>query len=153
MNIKKKYLYALIAVIASGFLYFSYSPNVKEFADKQDAEEATKNVLSLYLEDGMLGLITLSKECYEHDDISKHHCFLIDIASSLWDKSVTNAMRLPTEEYFDDEAIIKRVLENDKQKKFTKDNVYAYMQEATIFVKHRLVIEWGLQKHKLEDDN
>lgn len=150
MNTKKKYLFLLITVVASGFLYFSYAPSVKEFADKQDAEEATKNVLSLYLEDGMLGLITLSKECYEHDDISKHHCLLIDIASGFWDKSVTNAMRLPAEEYFYDEAIVKRVLEHDKSKRFTSENIDAYMNEASEIVKQRLVIEWGLQKHKLD---
>ena len=153
MNTKKKYLYALIAVIASGFLYFSYSPNVKEFADKQDAEEATKNVLSLYLEDGMLGLITLSKECYEHNDISKHHCLLIDIASGFWDKSVTTAMRLPAEEYFDDEAIIKRVLEHDKSRRFTSENIRTYIDDASEIVKERLVIEWELQKHKLNSDD
>ncbi len=152
MKTKKKYLFASFTIIFSAFLYFSNTSGVKEFSDKQDAEEATKNVLSLYLEDGMLGLITLSKECYENDDISKHHCLLIDIASGFWDKSVTNAMRLPAEEYFDDEAIIKRVLEHDKSKRFTSENIQTYIGDASEIVKERLVIEWDLQKHKLNSD-
>jgi hypothetical protein len=61
-------------------------------------------------------------------------------------------MRLPTEEYFDDEKIIQRLLDHDKQKKFDKDKVSAYMDEATVIVKQRLIVEWDLQKHKLDSN-
>lgn len=152
MNSNRKFIVAVLVAITCGFLYFSYSPSIKEFEYKEDTEEATKNVLSLYLEDGIIGLITLSNECYENEKISPHHCFLIDVSSNVWDRLVTYAMRLPTEEYFDDEKIIQRLLDHDKQKKFDKDKVSAYMHEATVIVKQRLVVEWELQKHKLDAD-
>jgi hypothetical protein len=150
MTSKRKFLVTVLVAITCIFLYFLDSSSIKEFEYKKDTEEATKNVLSLYLEDGMLGLIALSKECYENEKVSPHHCFLIDVSSSVWDRSVTAAMRLPTEEYFDDEKIIQRLFDHDKQKKFNNENISAYMDEATVIVKQRLVVEWDLQKHKLD---
>lgn len=149
----RKFLFAVIVVFLSGFLYFSYMFSVEDFNDKKDAEDAARNVLSIYLKDGMVGLITLSQECYENDEISKHHCLLIDVASGLWDKMVASAMRFPLEEYFDDEVVIKRIIENDGSKRFTFENIRTYMNVASEIAKERLVIEMDLQKHKLEDGN
>ncbi len=65
-------------------------------------------------------------------------------------KGVTAAMKLPAEEYFEDENIIQRLLARDQGKMFTKADAVACIPKIEAVVEERLVIEWNLQKHKLD---
>ena len=147
MNKKKIYI-SVAALAVAGLAAWSWMANAYDY--REDAEEATGLVLSVYLEEGMAGLIALSKECYEHEKTKAQTCLASDVASKVWDRGVTAAMKLPTEDYFDDEKIIERLLESDKGKKFTKAEAAAIIPKIAEVVDERLVVEWNLQKHKLE---
>jgi hypothetical protein len=151
INVRKLFL-CLFAIVIASLALFLYKANDEVYDYKKDAEEATALMLSVFLEDGMSGLIALSKECYEHEKTTPQMCFVNDIASKIWDRGVTEAMKLPIEEYFNDERIVERLLIKDKEHSFTKAIAFAEIPKIEEFVKQRLVIEWGLQKHKLDSD-
>lgn len=147
MTLKKIYI-AVAALALVGLAAWSWIATAYDY--REDAEEATGLVLSVYLEEGMTGLIALSKECYEHEKTKAQTCFASDVASKVWDRGVTAAMKLPTEDYFNDERIIERLLESDKGKKFTKAEAAAIIPKIAEFVDERLVVEWQRQKYKLD---
>ena len=147
MNKKKIYI-GVAALAVAGLAAWGWLATTYDY--REDAEEATGLVLSVYLQEGMTGLIALSKECYEHEKTKAQSCFASDVASKVWDRGVTAAMKLPTEDYFDDEQIIERLLERDKGKMFTKAEAAAYIPKIAEVVEERLVVEWNLQKHKLD---
>jgi len=149
MNLKKLAI-TTAAVTIVGIAVWLLQLGALAYDYKADAEEATGTILSVYLEEGMSGLIALSKECYEHDKIKPQVCFANDVASKVWDRGVTEAMKLPTEDYFDDEQIIQRLLERDQGKMFTKADAQAYIPKIAEVVEERLVIEWNSQKYKLD---
>ena len=149
MQIRKKYVIALLLAFG-GLIVWLAKSNMSAYDYQEDAEDAASTILSVYLEEGMSGLIALSKECYEHDKIKPQVCFANDVASKVWDKGVTAAMKLPAEEYFEDENIIQRLLARDQGKMFTKADAVACIPKIEAVVEERLVIEWNLQKHKLD---
>jgi hypothetical protein len=106
MQIRKKYVIALLLAFG-GLIVWLAKSNMSAHDYQEDAEDAASTILSVYLEEGMSGLIALSKECYEHDKIKPQVCFANDVASKVWDKGVTAAMKLPAEEYFEDEKLFK----------------------------------------------
>lgn len=146
----KKIAIATAAVTAVSLAAWIFQSGAIAYDYKADAREATGTILSVYLEEGMSGLIALSKECYEHDKIKLQVCFANDVASKVWDRGVTEAMKLPAEEYFDDEQIIQRLLERDQGKMFTKADAQAYIPKISKVVEDRLVFEWNSQKYKLD---
>lgn len=152
MLLNKRYLVIAIAISIAGFTYFSLKPIEKKFTFEQETREAAANVMSLYLEEGILGLIALSKECYEHDKISAETCFINDVTSKALDVTITNAMKVPAEEYFFDDSVVQRLLKHDKKNYFTKENTSVYISQITKVAEDQLVIEWNLQKHKLESN-
>ena len=147
MNKKQIYI-ASTALALAGLVTWGWMAAAYDY--REDAEEATGLVLSVYLEEGMAGLIALSQECYEHEKTKAQTCFASDVASKVWDRGVTAAMKLPTEDYFDDEQIIERLLERDKGKMFTKAEAAAYIPKIAEVVDDRLVVEWQRQKYKLD---
>ena len=147
MTLKKIYI-TIAALALAGLAAWSWMATAYNY--KEDAEEATGLVLSVYLEEGMAGLIALSKECYEHEKTKAQTCLASDVASKVWDRGVTAAMKLPTEDYFDDERIIERLLESDKGKMFTKAEAAAIIPKIAEVVDERLVVEWQRQKYKLD---
>jgi len=149
---KKFFLFS--ATIASIVLaFFLFSKNNDSYDYRRDAEEATGVMLSVYLEEGLSGLMALSQECYEHEKTNAKTCFANDIASKVWDRGVTEAMKLPVEEYFNDERIVERLMIKDKERFFTESSALSYIKKIEKIVDERLVIEWDLQKHKLDDVN
>lgn len=149
---KFKFFYFLtIAASIVGLAIWLLKVNASSYDYRSEAEEATGAMLSIYLEEGLLGLIAVSKECYEHEKIKPEVCFTHDVASKVWDRGVTQAMKLPTEDYFDDENIIQRLLDRDQGKTFTQSDAISFIPKITIVVEGRIPVEWNLQKHKFND--
>jgi hypothetical protein len=146
---KKTCILVLCAAIAIGSYVFFGMRSGTEYVYKQDAVEATRNVMSIYLEDGMLGLIGNSKECYESIDITANICFINDVASKVLDRAITTAMKIPTEDYFNDDNIVDRLLKRDNEHQFSRENVIEYIDRISEVVEGRLDAEWDLQKYKL----
>lgn len=149
MKLKKIHIVIAFLFIAGiGVWQLKSRPNNYDY--RIEAEVATARMLSVYLEEGLAGLMGVSNECYENEEVPAQVCFAHDVASKFWDRSVTAAMKLPAEDYFEDEQIIKRLLERDKENKLTPTDAAAYIQEMSEVVSKRLSIEWELQKYKIE---
>ncbi len=148
INVRKLFIFVFAIVIAWVAL-FLYKANVEVYDYKKDAEEATGVMLSVYLEEGLSGLIASSQECYEHEKTNPKMCFANDIASKVWDRGVTQAMKLPVEEYFNDERIVERLLMKDKEHFFTKSSALSYIPKIEKIVEERIVVEWSQQKSKI----
>lgn len=116
---------------------------------KMDAKESVSIVLSEYFENGVMGLIALSKECHEKLELTKASCIGIDIAAHLWDFNVTNALKVPAEEYFSVENNNLRA-EKYVHEKGLNLKLNEYIQELVDEVYKQIPSEWEKQKHKLD---
>lgn len=150
MRLKAKVALLVLVLISAAIFYLLYERIVNDDKIKKEAERATAIVMGVYLEDGMLGLIGLSKECFEDMDTLTASCVALDVAAGVLDRAVTNAMKLPNEDYFLENNVIQRAVELDNAKKFTNESAAAYCEALTAVVLTRLDVEWDKQKHKLD---
>lgn len=76
----------------------------------RDLDDATNLVVAKYRKEGMAGLITETKSCYERTSGSdRFYCVYIDIASRRVDQIVTESMQWPPNDFFYGEQMESRV--------------------------------------------
>jgi len=89
------------------------APKDKERIVKKNLIKAAKTAVAAYKEDGMLGLIAKTQECYS-DNGNKFYCVYLDFASKHIDLIMVNeaarqGVSLPKTKFFDDELFWPRI--------------------------------------------
>jgi hypothetical protein len=116
---------------------------------KTDAKESVSIVLDEYFENGVMGMIALSKDCHENAATSKINCIGIDVAAHLWDFNVTNSLKVPNEEYFSvsNNRIRAETYARIKNLNLVLDDYIQLLAEESYA---QIPAEWEKQKHKLD---
>lgn len=81
---------------------------------KENLIKAARTAVAAYREDGMLGLIAKTQECYNNNE-NKFHCVYLDFASKHIDLIMVNeaarqGVSLPKTSFFDDELFWPRIV-------------------------------------------
>jgi hypothetical protein len=82
---------------------------------QEDLIKATKTAVAVYRNNGMLGLIGKTKDCYGNVKINKFYCVYLDLASRRIDQLMIAAaaregINIQKTEFFDDELFMSRVV-------------------------------------------
>lgn len=149
MNKKVKFALAS-ATMVTVLAVYAYVIKLQEDEADLTAAQATAAVMEVYLEDGMLGLIGLSKECYANEAMLAADCLALDVAAGVLDIEATRAMKIPSEQYFYDDSVVERAIEFDKGKTLTREDAVAYSKKIKALVLDKIDDEWDKQKHKLD---